>query len=294
MKSGKVQRGEECTGNLPPSQLMWDQRRLVFNQGGANVRIPPNTLTRFAEYRPPYKDPSVAVVSLYSVATVRTLVNGRQVDPLEVYNAEELPDFTTNPVAAPISAAGRGLGLPQFKLRFQMGDTPEAIVYVDGNSVLALPCMAVTIDALTTPLLVPATKGEVVQVVGGITGDLVVEAFAAATVAWAKGSGVAGPQGMATYTQQAVLDTTGAAPISTVFRRPPFAKRIVMIPPIAAPGSLVFGSTVGIPLVAPPPVALGIQQMQDVPAGAQFAAYVPTGPPPAGSVVTAIWEIGVT
>ena len=201
MKSGKVQRGEECTGNLPPSQLQWDQRRLVFNQGGATNLLAPNTLTRFAEYRPPFKDPGVAVVSMYSVATVRPAPAGtRQIDPFEVYNAEEFPDFTNNPVVAQISIAGRGLGLPQFKVRFQNGDTPEAIVYVDGNSVLALPCAAVTVDALTTPLLVPATKGEVVQDAGTILGDLVTEALAAVSVSWAKGNGVAGPQGMGTGT----------------------------------------------------------------------------------------------
>jgi hypothetical protein len=295
MKSGKVQRGEECTGNLPPSQLQWDQRRLVFNQGSATVLIPPDTLTRFAEYRPPFKDPGVAVVSLYSVSTVRAAVPGtRQVDPLEVYNAEEFPDFTTNPVVAPISVAGRGLGLPQFKLRFQMGDTPECIVYVDGNSVLALPCAAVTVDALTTPLLVPATKGEVVQSAGSIVGDLVVEALAAVTVSWGKGSGVAGPQGMATYTQQAILDSTGAAPTPTTFRRPPFAKRLVMVRPNTIAGVVVFGSTQTVPLVAPPGLALDVQQPQDVPAGAQFASFIPTGVPPVGTAVTAIWEIGVS
>jgi len=294
MKSGKVQRGEECTGNLPPSQLQWDQRRLVFNQGGATNLLAPNTLTRFAEYRPPFKDPGVAVVSMYSVATVRPAPAGtRQIDPFEVYNAEEFPDFTNNPVVAPISIAGRGLGLPQFKVRFQNGDTPEAIVYVDGNSVLALPCAAVTVDALTTPLLVPATKGEVVQDAGTILGDLVTECLAAVSVSWAKGNGVAGPQGMGTYTQQGTLLSTGAAPTPILFRRPPFAKRLVMVRPITVAGFTLFSSTQLAPLVAPPGTALDVQQPQDVPAGAMYASFLPTAVPAPGVAVTAIWEIGV-
>lgn len=293
MKSGKVQRGEECTGNLPASQLQWDQRRLVFDQGSATNLIAPNTLTRFAEYRPPFKDPGVANVSLYNVATVRTLpVGSRQTDPLEIYNAEEFPDFTNNPVVAPISTASRGLGLPQFKVRFEIGDLGTAIVYVDGNSVLSLPCVGVTIDALTTPLLVPATKGEVVQ--SPIAGDLVVQALAVATVAWSKNTGSAGPFGMATYTQQAILNSTGAAPTPVTFRRPPFAKRIVLIQPIGVAGVLLFSSTQTIPLVAPPGTALAVQQPQDVPAGAQFASFLPTAVPAPNQAVTAIWEIGVT
>ena len=293
MKSGKVQRGEECTGNFPPSQLQWDQRRLVFNQGGATNLLAPNTLTRFAEYRPPFKDPGVAVVSMYSVATVRAAPAGtRQIDPLALYNAEEFPDLTNNPLVSPISIAGRGLGLPQFKVRFHMGDLPECIVYVDGNTVLALPCAAVTVDAITTPLLAPASKGEIVDAT--ILGDLVVEALAAVTVAWGKGSGVAGPQGMATYTQQATILSTGAQPTPVVSRRPPFAKRLVMVRPITVAGITLFSSTATAPLVAPPGVALDVQQPQDVPAGAMFASFLPTAVPAPGIAVTAIWEIGVT
>jgi hypothetical protein len=295
MKSGKVQRGEECTGNLPASQLQWDQRRLVFNQGSATNLIAPNTLTRFAEYRPPFRDPGIANVSLYNVATVRTLpIGSRQIDPIELYNREEFPDVSTNPAVAPISFASRGLGLPQFKIRFEIADDASAIVFEDGNSVLSLPFAGVTVDALTTPLLVPATKGEVVQVSGGITGDLVVEALAVATVAWSKNQGTAGPFGMATYTQQAILNSTGAVPTPVAFRRPPFAKRLVMIPPVTVAGLTLFSSTQTIPLVSPPGIATGVQQPQDVPAGAQFAFFFPTAVPAPNQALTAIWEIGVT
>ena len=293
MKSGKVQRGEECTGNAPPSQLQWDTRRLVFNQGSAANLLQPNTLTRYAEYRPPYKDPGIANVMLHNVGTVQTLpIGSPQSDPLALYNADEFPQVVTT-TAGVLNVANRGLDLPQYKVQFMIGDTAIAVIFADGNSVLAMPCASVIIDALTTPLLVPASKGEIVFDPVGISGDLVVEALATATVAWSKGSGVSGPQGMATFTQRATLDSTGLVITPSHFQRPPFARRVVVIPPLGVAGFYSFMSTQLITLVTPPGVANSVQQPQDIPAGTKILRFTPAAVPPPGQVVTVIWEIGV-
>ena len=288
-QSGKVQRGEDCTANLPPSLSHWETRRLVFNQAVLGTPyIQPSVLTDITTAKSDYDDPAMANVLLYNVATVQDLpIPTAQTDPLAVQNNSFASQVTNSPIA-PLSVAARGYANPQYRVIFKVGDHVTAEVWVDGNCVLSLPAGSVQVQAFSQELLVPATANGVIAG-GNVIGGSVVQALCSVGIQWGKGFGVSGPQGMATYTQIGLTD--GLNPVQ--FKRPPFARRVVAIPPLAVAGVFQFDLQNGTPLVAPPVLANSVQQPQDIPHAAFSLSFVPTALS-TGEFVVVIWELGVS
>lgn len=78
-----------------------------------------------------------------------------------------------------------------------------------------------------------------------------------------------------------------------VFERPPFARRVVVIPPIGVGSIYEFRSSPTVTLAVPPAVANSVQQPQDVPGNATHVVVTLAPLAPVGTPVTVIWEIGV-
>lgn len=296
--SGAVVRGKDCEANSPLSQSRWRTLLLVYDQSLVTPPYDqPATFTpMISSAEPPYNDPGFVTVMTQGVVSVRNVNPAGpvvQVDPLSVdlgVDGGALPPGTTNDsVGAPLKLSGRGVATPQYRVRWSLGNA-EAVAFVDSGCMLSMPAASVSVDALTQTLLLPATDGTIDDPTATVSGTLLTEARVSASVSWAKRNGASAPQGMATFTQVNFTDSTNPV----LFERPPFARRVVCIPPENVAGRWVFLSELGTPqlLVGPPPLSNVHQVAWDVPASAVGVAFVPTNDDD-DQLMSVTWEIGV-
>ena len=286
--------GAPCSAACCPSTQRWREQRLIYLRvDAAGSLVQPSAATPILTARAPGDDPGMAVVSLHAIASVRE-IGVPQVTPSE---AEIRTAAQGIPVAETVIPAigdpvgpqntGRGPASPQYRVTFVDGSTDGAVAYADGGSLLAHPASTVTVEAITPPLswngqgAPPATVGP----------GLVVDAIAAASVAWGDREGSAAPQGMATYTQ--VAEGGGAGALLMLFERPPFARRVQVTLPIAVGAFYEFRSSPTFVIETPPPLANAIQRQQDVPGDATHVAVHLAPTAPAGTRATVVWELGV-
>jgi hypothetical protein len=283
--AGKAQRGT-CESKNPNDQ--WDQRRVVFNlnDAGGTPFAQPSVFTHLFEGVPDGGGPQKAIVTLHSIASVRSLPTPAP-QIIDLFTPD-LPPPTANPstVLPPLVDTVQRGGLPQYRVTFQDGSPAGAKLYCDGNCVLALPARKVSVDIMTPTLLGEQTRDPSQDVPAG----LIVEAIAMASVAWAVDDGSSAPMGPVNYTQA----THTVEPVEPIFfERPPFARRVTVIPPPTVGSLIVFVTSPTVVTATPPPIANTRQRSQPVPAFATHVRVTFPAATPASLITTCIWEIGV-
>lgn len=260
----------------------------LFGGAGSPNFAPATTPTLLGTAAADGIDPGIAVVALHSIASVREFDAPSATPALsKIRGASKIPPIGASfspAINQPVGArnTGRGVATPQYRVTFKDGTPDGAVVYSDGNCLLALPAAQVKVE-LITPLLLAEGR-----VPGTLPAGLIVDAIATASVAWGEKNGSSAPFGMTTFSQ--IVPGVGGTPI--LFERPPFARRVVVIPARAG-GSYVFTSSPSELLATPPAPANTVQQPQDVPAQATHVRFTLPNAAPAGSLVNVIWEIGV-
>ena len=313
-----LRRGE-CgpTEEQPPGALQnYQERRIVFealtNTGKSVAQ--PTVATLVTTGRNDRGDPAIANVTLHAIACVREIpVGGSQIvlpgslatealTPPIAYDRFPLP-----PPLLPCDeiTVGRGVSVPQWRVRFSDGTSDRQTVFVDGSTVLTLPADEVTIELLSPPLLLPPDPkgGETVLAEQGI----LVDAFANAVVEWGNRNSLpAAPSGMATWTNSQKTRTQGApaAGVPILFERPPFARRVSIVAdfllysggaPVFVP-EYVAGGTASLGVVPAGLVIAGVltsESRGDVPALCTHVRVSWPVAPVAGLFIHCVWEIGV-
>ncbi len=275
-----------------PSTQQWREQRLIFSltdAGGGLVQPSVDTLILTA--RPDGDDPGIAVVSLHAIASVRDLQEVQSTPALASIRtaAQAIPIAENhNPaINPPVNArnTGRGVAVPQYRVTFKDGSTDLAVVYSDGNCILGHPASEVTVEALTSELLYNG-EGALPPL---LRTGIIVDSVTAASVAWGEKSGDAAPFGMTTWSQ--LIEGIGGTLV--LFERPPFARRVLVIPPIGVASFFDFRSSPTNVIAIPPAIANTLQRPQDIPAAATHVAVTLAPAAPPGTLVNCIWEIGV-
>lgn len=293
--------GRDCNG-----AQFYQSRHIVFalreNVAGNLLYSVPNKLSSLLVARNPRGRIADAKVTLHSIVCERLSSLGA---PIEVQSEQALTDAASGGPSSSQSAGlpgaglpcdglttSRGSALPQYRVEFRDGTEDGQVVFLDGSSVIALPANHVNVQMFTpsTEFELDPTPGTQLQSPGPY-----VDAIASASVAWrCEAGGDSAPSGMATFTQnQNTVVPAELPPNIMLFERPPFAKRVVLIPPIGTPVLYSFMASPSVVLVTPPPLANVIQQPQDIPAGTTHIAVFPSPGTISGLTVSVIWEIGV-
>lgn len=270
------------------SNDQWEQVVVRYNleDAGGEPFAQPTVLTRIMEARADAGDPGIACVTLTSIARIRDLAQAAVATPQDGFSTPDLVPPIAHPSTAlpPLVDTFQRGGLPQWLVTFQNGSPQGAKVYCDSNSRLALPTRFVSI-ALVTPLLLLANR-----VVGGsdeIGPGLIVEAEAAAHVSFSTKPGLVN-SGPLTWSQSAhsVVDNV------LIFERPPFAKRVVVIPPPTIGAVVQHLCSPTLVVATPPPVSNQAQVSQDLAAVVTHVQVALAGLP-GSQLVHCIWELSL-
>lgn len=290
MDDGVKRRGTCLPDGCCPSTQQWRERRLIYSLTDVAGAIEqPSVSSDILTARADGDDPGIAVVSLHSIASVRELtiaqVAGTENALRTAAQAIPIAESVTPVVNPPVGPrnTGRGVATPQYRVTFKDGSTDLAVVYTDGNCILSHPAHEVTVEAVTQPLIYNGIGALPATVPVGI----IVDAIAAASVAWGEKEGDAAPFGMTTWSQ--LIEAPGG--VLALFERPPFARRVLVIPPIGVASLFDFRSSPTNVIATPPPIANTLQRPQDIP-GATTHVGVSLGGA-ATVLVNCIWEIGV-
>lgn len=267
----------------------WEQRRVVYDLAdvaGAPFVVQPSQFTSLFQGTPPEPvGPEMAVVNLHSVAATRLLAEPTD-QIVSLATSDLFPPIARPGISADPAADVQRGGFPQYRVIFNDGSPQATKVYCDGNSVLSLPARNVTVDILTPPILEAETNDPLLPVGPG----LIVQADAAAHVAWTLHEGGSAPMGEATYTQ---VYASLPAQRSYLFERPPFGRDVTVIGPLGVAITINFLCGQATICATPPGVANTLQQPQPVPHTATHVGVVLGGAPPPGSITTVIWHLGV-
>lgn len=277
---GKTARGG-CKSVAPNDQ--WESLRVVFDLEDPTTGAPfaqPSVLTHLFEAIPDGGGPQTAVVSLSAITSIRDLAApAPQVTELLTGDASPPIAHADTAILPLVDTIQRG-GLPQWMVAFKDGARGGKKIYCDANSVLALPARVADVFLLTPVLIAGA---------GNVGPGLICEARANASVSWGLKNGQSAPMGPTFYSQVAGTAALGQ-PI--FFERPPFAKRVLVIPPISFAAKIAFTCSPTVIIAQPPPSANVDQVSQPVPATATHVRVDVAVGAPANTLVHCIWEIG--